>query len=80
MCILTLYLDYRLLNDCLWKSSDEIMMMMWSVFLKWQWRAALFALLADLPASQSPHPNIPPTAAGHSWLRWNMTRHEDDMR
>lgn len=46
-----------------------MMMMMWSVFLKWQWYAALFALLADLPAARSPHPNIPLTAAGHSLLR-----------
>ncbi len=51
-----------------------MMMMMWSVFLKWQWCAAWFALLPDLPASQSPHPNILLTAAGHSWLRWKRWR------
>lgn len=67
--VLTYYLDYKLLYDCLWKSRVEMMMMMWSVFLKWQWYAALFALLADLPAARSPRPNIPVTAAGHSLLR-----------
>jgi len=74
--VLTYKLDYVLLYDCLWKSRVEMMMMMMrSVFLKWQWCAAL-------PAARSPHPNISVTAAGHSLLRWNMRRdeNEDDMR